>query len=434
VVQQVCLVAVLIVAGTILLAWLIPALGHALPAGWNIMRANTALLAIVSAVSLGLSQPRRTPRQVSASRLLGVFVAALSLGTLAEYVFGVSLHIDKLLPTNPSFDLPGRMAPQTAVSFALLAVVLIFIRQRKRRMSVVADLIVCTLCAFVLANASGYLFNAMQLFGISGIVRTAPTTLICLMLLSFVAFGRRAEHGVCGILLGTGIGSRIARIAFPIVLVLPFALEVARAVTVNMRLLQPQYATAISTAIAVVLAFLIILVLAWRIDSLEKEIRDLSLRDELTDLYNRRGFYMLAEQALRMARRARTTFSVLFVDLDDLKQINDTLGHAAGSEFLKEVAQLLQHQLRRSDILGRVGGDEFVVAGEMTEAAVLEIADRLERVSAAQNEIPGRPYSFRFSIGHATSNLKDSESLQMLLHRADGAMYRNKRKNKTLIH
>jgi len=428
--QRLCLTVVVAIAGVVLTAWFVPALAHALPAGWSLMKVNTALLALCSALSLICSQPRRSQNMIMASQLIAVFIGLLALAVLVEYATGTALHVDTLLPTNPLSAPSGRMSPQTAFCFTLLSVVLFLLRHRKRLGSAVGDVFLSALSVIVLVIASGYLYGALQLFGLSGDNRTAPQTLACLFLLNFVVFGRRAEYGVFGILLGTGIGSRIARVACPIVFFLPFMLEAARGLVVRVGLLHPDYATAVVTALAVLLAFILILMLAWRIDSLERDIRDLSLRDELTRLYNRRGFYLLAEQALRLAQRSRTPFSVLFIDLDNLKQINDTQGHEMGSQFLREVATLLENFVRRSDVVGRVGGDEFVIAGQSSETAMRSMAQRLEEAVAARNALPAREYPFSFSLGLATSAEEYSESLEDLLHRADNAMYANKRVKK----
>jgi diguanylate cyclase (GGDEF)-like protein len=430
--QRFCLAIVVVIAAVVLTAWFVPALAHALPAAWSLMKVNTALLALCSALSLLCSQPRRSKSMVMASQLIAVFIGLVGLAVLLEYATGTSLHVDTLLPINPLSAPPGRMSPQSAFCFALLSVVLFLLRHRKRLGSIVGDVFLSALSVMVLVIASGYLYGALRLFGLSGDNRTAPQTLVCLLLLNFVAFGRRAEYGVFGILLGTGIGSRIARVACPIVFFLPFMLEAARGVVVQVGLLHPDYATAVATALAVLLAFGLILTLAWRIDSLERDIRDLSLRDELTKLYNRRGFYLLAEQALRLAQRSRTPFSVLFIDLDNLKQINDTQGHEMGSQFLCEVSTLLENFVRRSDVVGRVGGDEFVIAGQSSETAMRSMAQRLEEAVEARNSQPNREYPFSFSLGLATSGEEENESLEDLLHRADNAMYANKREKKQL--
>ena len=431
VVQRVCLAIVGVIAGGTLAAWFIPSLGRLLPTHWDQMTPNTALVAVVSALSLMLSQPKRTKRMVLISRLAAVFVGTMGVIVLVEFGFHVSLGVDTLLPVvYGAVSLPGRMAPQTATSFTLLAVVLFFLRQRKRALSVVADVVLCGLCAMVLIGASGYVYGAIRLFAVSQHSRMALSTLVCLILLCFVAFARRAEYGVFGILLSSGIAGRIARIAFPVAFALPFALEAARVETVKTGLLGPQYASALETTVAVLLASGLILIMVLRISSLEREIRNLSLRDELTGLYNRRGFYLLAEQALRLAQRSNAPFSVLFVDLDNLKQINDTQGHEVGSAFLCEVAELLQRYVRKSDVLGRVGGDEFVVAGQSSKEAMQYLTQRLEEAARVRNAEPWRRYPLSFSIGQVTSDAEEAESLPDLLHRADNAMYITKRHKK----
>jgi diguanylate cyclase (GGDEF)-like protein len=180
------------------------------------------------------------------------------------------------------------------------------------------------------------------------------------------------------------------------------------------------------------LAFSLIVLLAWRINSLEQEVHDLSLRDELTGLYNRRGFYILAEQALHLAERTRQPLSVLFLDLDNLKRINDGLGHDVGSLFLREVADLLKGFFRESDVLGRIGGDEFVIAVDFDQATVTAISARLEEEAVARNAEPDRAYPLSFSVGHVTFEPGTQTTLEDLLDNADQAMYMTKRRKKML--
>jgi diguanylate cyclase (GGDEF)-like protein len=242
-------------------------------------------------------------------------------------------------------------------------------------------------------------------------------------LLAFVACGRRSEYGVYAILLGHGIGSKIVRIAAPVALLIPLALEAIELGLMHRGLMDASYSTALTTSLLAMLAFGIVLMLGWRIDKLESAISDLSLRDELTGLYNRRGFFVLAGQALRRAHRSRTPLSVLFIDLDHLKQINDTYGHDAGSMFLVEVADLLKRSLRESDVIGRIGGDEFVVTSDAGDAGIQLAAQRLQQAALLQNSQPGRQYPLSFSLGYATSEVDRPESLEDLVSRADKAMY-----------
>ena len=93
----------------------------------------------------------------------------------------------------------------------------------------------------------------------------------------------------------------------------------------------------------------------------EAEVRQLSMTDELTGVYNRRGFFLLANQQLKIAKRTQMSCCLLFADLDGLKKINDSLGHEIGDRILAEAAYILKQTFRDSDIVARLGGDEFVI-------------------------------------------------------------------------
>lgn len=319
------------------------------------------------------------------------------------------------------------MAPQTASAFLLLGIILIFIRVRNRAASLAIDFLVSILCSLEMIVVSGYVYGVMHLFGVSPSTRTSPHTLLVLILLSFVAFSRRAETGFYSVFIGAGIGGKIARVAAPLSLGVPFALETARFGIARIGILSPQYATALITALASIAGFAIILSLAWRNDSLEQEIRELSLRDDLTRLYNRRGFFLIAEQQLRMAQRAQAPFSVLFLDLDGLKQVNDRLGHETGSDFLREIAALILKCFRESDVAGRIGGDEFVVAGVASEAGMAQASQHLRQATTDRNAQPGHECTLEFSVGIASWSENRPESLEELVKRADEAMYLAKR-------
>jgi diguanylate cyclase (GGDEF)-like protein len=429
-VEWVCLGLVNFIAATILAAWIVPALGPLLFSSWTLMKANTALLLLLCAVSLSLSQPRATQTSLTASRWVGLAVLLMSAAVLAEYLFSVSLGVDTWLAADAAVAQPGRMSPQTSLALALLGVVLIFIRTARRPAAHVVDAVIFALCPLVMTIVSGYVFGVLHLFGVSQNTRTSPQTLLCLMLLSFAVFTRRTGNGFLSILAGRGIGSRIARIASPLALVVPFLLEAGRFGVVRLHIMTAEYSTALVTASAGVMGFGLILALAWRIDGLEERIRDLSLRDDLTGLYNRRGFFLFAEREFALSARSQVPFSVLFIDLDGLKRVNDRLGHDAGSTFLREMASLLRKSFRDTDILARIGGDEFVVAGVLGASGVTQAALRLEKAAAERNGAPGNAYPLEFSMGHAISTPDRLETLEELLNRADSAMYARKREKK----
>lgn len=162
---------------------------------------------------------------------------------------------------------------------------------------------------------------------------------------------------------------------------------------------------------------------------LQQSLRNLSLEDDLTGLYNRRGFIALAEQQLKMARRKGIRLLVAFADLDGLKAINDAHGHVVGSEAIAEAATLLRKTFRDSDILARFGGDEFVIlmpeTGEETFDAPCE---RLRRNLEAFNREKARPYELSMSLGAAAYDPQQPCSLHQLIERADRAMYEDKRR------
>lgn len=156
----------------------------------------------------------------------------------------------------------------------------------------------------------------------------------------------------------------------------------------------------------------------------------LSTRDELTGLFNRRGFFMAAEQVARAAERANRTFLVFFADLDGLKAINDVYGHQAGDDAIRDAAWILSHTFRSADIVARIGGDEFAVLAP--DAAPETIDIMIRRVAKWQDERngePGRPFTVSLSLGGVAWTSDEPRSLEMMLSEADMAAYTAKRRS-----
>lgn len=153
-------------------------------------------------------------------------------------------------------------------------------------------------------------------------------------------------------------------------------------------------------------------------------LRELALVDELTGLHNRRGFLMLAEKQLQIARRTERPDLLLFIDLDGLKLINDELGHEAGDAALRRTAEVLHAAFRASDIIARIGGDEFVVlcpnSGPEVAATLLEGLD--QRVGDA-NAGAAAPWRLSLSAGCAPFDPQTPTTLDELIRAADAAMY-----------
>ncbi len=164
---------------------------------------------------------------------------------------------------------------------------------------------------------------------------------------------------------------------------------------------------------------------------LEEEIRSLSLTDELTGLYNRRGFTLLAEQEVKLAHRMKRAMLLFFGDVDNLKTINDTWGHAQGDLALQEISAILKENFRESDILARIGGDEFVVlAVDASKENAEIITNRILASLEARNQQDEKTYHLTLSLGAARYNPEAPCTVSELLTQADGLMYHQKQARK----
>ncbi|EJM98612.1 EAL domain-containing protein [Herbaspirillum sp. YR522] len=160
------------------------------------------------------------------------------------------------------------------------------------------------------------------------------------------------------------------------------------------------------------------------------KIHQLAFYDALTGLPNRALLLVQAGQAIAAAERSHSTVAVLFVDLDRFKQVNDSLGHQAGDELLRTIASRLQAQARRSDIVGRLSGDEFVVVLNQYDANHLtDVVKRIQEHLCEPCHINGTPLDPSASIGVAMFPANGSD-IETLLHRADMAMYQAKAVNR----
>lgn len=158
------------------------------------------------------------------------------------------------------------------------------------------------------------------------------------------------------------------------------------------------------------------------------EFRALAIVDELTGLHNRRGFVSLGEQQLKLARRSKKEIILMFADLDGLKTINDQLGHPEGDLALIETAKILKGTFRSSDIVARIGGDEFaVIAIEAGKVHLDVLISRLRQKLKNWNARGEHRFKLSFSVGAACLNPGETFSLEELMAQADEALYREKR-------
>lgn len=171
-----------------------------------------------------------------------------------------------------------------------------------------------------------------------------------------------------------------------------------------------------------------------RMRNYNTQLQEMASHDPLTQVMNARAYYQACDQMIAQSQRSQQPFSVLFVDLDHFKQINDTHGHAAGDEVLRTVAHTLRGQLRKSDMLGRIGGEEFSVflpdtplAGAMTLAENLRLA-----IEQCQPEVGGSALTITASVGVASRTPK-LNTMQAIQQYADEAMYEAKKAGRNRV-
>jgi len=180
------------------------------------------------------------------------------------------------------------------------------------------------------------------------------------------------------------------------------------------------------------IVFLIIAHTIFRLRTALEKHRELAGTDPLTSVANRRAFYDLANRELNKARRYQTPISVLYMDIDNFKQINDHFGHHIGDTLLRAVAKAIKKNIRAIDIVARLGGDEFgiLLAGTGAESAAL-VARKLKKklIEFIQNN----GWSVTLSVGAVTFEILP-DSVDEMINTADSQMYNAKKNGKNRIH
>jgi diguanylate cyclase (GGDEF)-like protein/PAS domain S-box-containing protein len=174
-----------------------------------------------------------------------------------------------------------------------------------------------------------------------------------------------------------------------------------------------------------------------KLSAANDQLKKLASTDTLTQLFNRRNFFELADREFSRAQRQQICFSLILIDLDNFKTVNDTKGHICGDMVLQEAARCLGLYSRDGDILGRYGGDEFIVlAFEADEQEARLTSERFcEKIPTHLASLEDVDIPVTLSIGVATYNKEDDITLNVLLERADKALYESKRngRNRTAV-
>lgn len=163
-----------------------------------------------------------------------------------------------------------------------------------------------------------------------------------------------------------------------------------------------------------------------------EKLERLSVMDELTGLYNRRGFMTLANQQIALRKRNNTDLLLVFFDIDGMKRINDTLGHSVGDYALTSFAKLLKKAFRNTDIVARIGGDEFVVfAIDCTIRDYIKIKKRLDQAVDEFNATDTQQVRLSVSAGAAPCDTEKKFTIEQLMEEADGELYEEKKRKRS---
>ena len=403
-----------IIALSALLVWFTPALAALAPAGLHAMRPVTAGWVLIAVAALSLSRP-------NASRSARRVAAALAC-LLVVMPFGVLLTYAGVIPYPAS--LPSRPWAHTIIAWLLASPMVPFVAARSGWRAWAADIGAICAVAFALLVFGSFAFGVVEFTTVGNVSYTAPQVLACLVLIVLVVVGRRAEAGgLFAPLLAGGRGTRLVRTLLPYLLLAPFVLFATQRKLAEIGLVSTAQAMAIAVPVLVLGVAATVFGIARSTSRVEEELRHQSLTDALTGVLNRRGFDTVADYVVRVARRNGTPITAFFFDLDDLKGVNDAYGHNVGSLLIRRFAELLVATFRASDLVARVGGDEFVVLASAPTTSLAVLAERLQAAVAETNASGVLPTAISYSVGYSELLPGSATDLDQLISDADARMY-----------
>jgi diguanylate cyclase (GGDEF)-like protein len=431
-----CAAVAVLIGSSVLVGWAfhVRILVTWLP-GFVSLKANTALCFVAGGVALFFH--RRAGHDGRIGWLVsGCTSVVLVVGglTLLEYLSGWNLGMDQILvhdtaPGNGTSH-TGRMAPNTALAFALLGGALHAARGEsdlRRRVSQASGFGALFL---VMTSFVGYLYGAHVLIGLLSLTRMAVHAIVAMLALGVGTLLLTADGGWLIELTTPGPGGVVARRLLPAALVVPMTIGIVTLAGYRAGLYDAAFGSAF-VAVAETVSFAILVYACARFLNETARAKVLASLDELTGLLNRRAFLSQCEEWLASAHRVGADALVFFIDLDELKGINDRLGHAAGDMAIVDAARVLRATFRDGDVVARLGGDEFgVLATKATMENAPAILCRLESHLARFNAEAGRDFGLSLSAGVTPYVASDGGLIGDLLKRADARMYERKRAKK----
>lgn len=389
------------------------------------MKPNTALAIATLGAGLVLSGGGRS------SRVVGVAMAGLALAigllTLAEDALGWNAGIDELLWRDMDASLaahPGRPATATALMVTLLAIAQLSGRRPRFHVAKMAGALVAALIAW--ASLSGHVFGSQALHEVSSFSSVALLTAAAMLLLAIGTLAVEPVSWPLPTALAKSTSGTVCRWLLPPAILAPPLLGwlLSRVGTAE------SYPDAFRWALYSVASSLgsvaLILLLAHRIALLDAErafATEMSLRDPLTGLANRRAFDSFLFESFSLAKRYKHPLSLALLDIDHFKSYNDDYGHPTGDELLKSLAGLLISVARETDLVARIGGEEFAIVLPETDLAGARVIAERVRAEMERSVLFRRRVTLSIGVVAVTSETTDPS---MLVRTGDEVLYRAK--------
>jgi diguanylate cyclase (GGDEF)-like protein len=397
------------------------------------LRPSMALGLILLGTALWLARaPRHGDERRAWSRALAFLVVAGGVLVLVEHLLDIRPLIDGVLD-DADPDRVGASSPVAALAVISTGLWLAVADCRRRTGQMLEDAMAALSGAAVIATAVGYLYGAADVFGLDRETGVSPQTMAALVALWLGILVSCPDGRWMRLLRSTGSGGHAIRSLIPVLVLVPIACGGFVVIGVENGWFETNFGAALVVGIAIVVFVGISLSTASQLEALDEErhrleerLKGLVERDPLTGVYNRRRLDDELERQLALAQRREGALTVMAIDLDGFKPLNDTWGHATGDELLVATAQTLTEELRSTDFICRPGGDEFIVLLPDTagHAARLVAGKLIRSLREIRRPRPGgEVIELRASVGIATSEEERWASPAELLAAADRALY-----------
>ncbi len=394
------------------------------------MKPNTSVAIALLGTALVLKQTRSGGGAAAIAAASGALI--IGVVTLMEYLFDWSAGIDQILFSDKTAPfVPERPAAATGTMITLLGMALLCVsRPALQRIRIIAA-VGTALIAW--ATLNGYVFGPEALREVPAFGAVALHSAAILLLLGVAVLATRPISWQVGIVFGSGIGGVICRWLLPPALLAPPVLGWLLSREGALDVLPAQFDFAVYSAISTAGSIGLIMLLVRRLTVIDAERSAatlLSRRDPLTGIPNRRAFDSFLLEAFNLSKRHGHALSLMLLDIDRFKSYNDAFGHPAGDELLRTIAALLTSIARDTDLVARVGGEEFAVVLPETDAAgALRLAERT-RYEVEQSSGFQRPVTVSIGIAALSAYMADPK---VLVQECDLALYRAKSSGRNCV-